>query len=520
MILDARAIHVVRRGMMLLQPCSVFSISMPSGEEVAGQGLKIERDDGKLDIGLEGFEARPSATVQPEGPFGGGDEPFDASAPFTQALVHPYARDQFGKFVAFRAGKCDVRNPHAAGLCRVKLAGEAAVGADAFWGAAKAVPVAFEGGDKLFGIGGVPASNAAIENEVAFTGRENHFMPVDYFPLSLLDNVGMLFENGKDFFVGRYSFAFDNAAFGLRDNGLGQRDDVIEFIDECEGEERVLGGEAPLRMECFDGLASVRDDLARELYHPPIQFLAVLCPPDVIEFVAQSFGGAGVVAEASMQAGHFGFHAPQDARDHPDRIPQLFRIDGVMDVARDGAGVHADLHTFLDFLIARILDDGVVDAYERGRAQLLYVLLERGERGDFSKRKIAELPQRDGVIDAIMQLAITEPFAHLDDAEAQDLACGHSLRAGVLLGRAVFLDAQIAPHHRGDVRIGLQDFSYFVPLFFARSLGMLKAQGGLWVRNQAHSLTFLVVVSGISANLVLLLVVYQKHRILSRGKCA
>lgn len=488
-------------------------------EEMAGQGLKIEGENGKLNIGLEGFEAGPGATVEAEGAFGGGDDAFDAGAPFAQALVHLYALDQFRELVAFEAGKCDILNAHGAGFFPVFLAGETAVGGDAFWGLAKAVLMALEGGNKLFGIGGVASFNAAIQDEVAFPPSENDFMPVDDFALPLLDDVGVLLENGQDFFIGRDRFAFDYAAFALRNDRFGQRYEMTEFADECEGEEGVFASKATPGLKFFDGLAPVGGGAPRKGYQLLVQFLPLLFASHVMEFVAEFFRGPGVVAEASMQAGRFSFDAAQNTGENPNRIPQLLRIDRVMDIAFNGAGVHPDFRAVLDFLLPRVTNDGIIDSFERCWAQLFYVLLQGGERGDFTKWNIAKFPQGDGIVDAIMQPAIAEPFAHFNNGEAQDLACGHSLRAGVLLERAIFLDAQIVPHHYGDIRVVLQNPGYFVPLFFARRLGMLKAERGLRIRKEAHLLTFLVVVSGISANLFLILVVYQKHHVLSRKKC-
>ncbi len=63
-----------------------------------------------MHVGLEGFVAAPGTAVQSEGAFDGGDNAFDAGAPFAQLFVYARALHKRGERVAFEGGKRDVLN--------------------------------------------------------------------------------------------------------------------------------------------------------------------------------------------------------------------------------------------------------------------------------------------------------------------------------------------------------------------------------------------------------------------------
>ena len=92
---------------------------------------------------MEGFVAAPGTAAQSEGAFDGGDDAFDAGAPFAQLFVDARALDELCERVAFEGGKRDVLNAQCAGLFTVGFACESAIGGDIFWGLAQAFKMSF-----------------------------------------------------------------------------------------------------------------------------------------------------------------------------------------------------------------------------------------------------------------------------------------------------------------------------------------------------------------------------------------
>ena len=169
---------------------------------MSSEGLQIEGEDGELHVGLEGGVAAPCASVQAEGAFDGGDDAFDAGAPFTQLVVDASALHKLAKCVAFEGGKRDVSNAQCAGLFPVAFACESAVGGDIVWRLAKSFQVALKGGHELFAVGRVPFFDDAVENEIACSCAQKDLVSVYDFALALDDDVGVRLEDGDDFFRG------------------------------------------------------------------------------------------------------------------------------------------------------------------------------------------------------------------------------------------------------------------------------------------------------------------------------
>ena len=201
-----------------------------------------------------------------------------------------------------------------------------------------------------------------------------------------------------------------------------------------------------------------------------------------------------MVAKAPPEPFEVRLDAAKNAGEHADAIPQLGRIGGMVDVGFDGGRVDADTLGVFNLALHGVRDDRGIDAHKGLRGEPLDVFLQGRERRNLLVGHAAELAQEDRVVHPVGQLAVAEFEARLDNGKAHHLLGRHPLGPGCVPGPAARRPAQILPGEFGDHWVGLQDGVDFLPLFPATGSGMLEAEDGLGIANQAHSGPFLAVV--------------------------
>ena len=274
---------------------------------MAGEGLQVEGYDGDLHVGLEGFVAAPRTAAQSEGAFEGGDDAFDAGAPFAQLFVYARALYKLGEGVAFEGGKRDVLNAQCAGFFGVGFACESAIGGDIFRGLALLFEMSFQGGHELFAVGGVAFFDGAVEDEIAFSRAQKNLVSVNDFALALDYDVGVGLEDGNDFFSGGDCLSIEDAPRALIDNAFCQRRELFESASQCAGGEEFIEALKVCGSEFCYGLFRVGRGFLCRVDESFVQRLLLVLAPRVVDFITQLFGGARVVAEASAQVLEFRF---------------------------------------------------------------------------------------------------------------------------------------------------------------------------------------------------------------------
>jgi hypothetical protein len=159
---------------------------------------------------------------------------------------------------------------------------------------------------------------------------------------------------------------------------------------------------------------------------------------------------------------------------------------GVVDIAFHGGGVDAYPFALLDALPPSIVNKHVVNHLEGFRPKLLDVVLQGRETGDDAERDAAELPQDNGIVHPVRQLAITEFLAKFDDGETQHLIGRHALGAGLLLGPPIGVAAEVLMDQVSDLRIFIENLAHFFPLLPGFDSGRLEVEGPLRIVDTAH----------------------------------
>ena len=219
-------------------------------------------------------------------------------------------------------------------------------------------------------------------------------MSVENFALAFLDDVGVGLENGKYLFVGRHVFPQQDAAPALVDDPLGKRQELVELRGVFGGREHLFKANALVRCQGVQGSARVGHGLLRQGDQPYIQGLFVVLPAGVVDVVEQSLGRAAMIVECPAQAWDVGFDPLQNTREHPDAVPQLVRVGGVVNIGLDARRVDTHPLPVFHALVARVSDDEVVDGLPRLWPYAFDVFLQRGEHGDFFRPNANDFRQR------------------------------------------------------------------------------------------------------------------------------
>ena len=261
---------------------------------MASEDEQIAAEDRAPDVGAEGGQALPGAAVEAEDALEPGDDAFDAGPEVAQLAVDPGAAGHVGDLEAAVLGEGDVA--HAPGLQgrQIGFRGEAAVEGGLGGRAAVEVDLALDHGVGQRGIGGIAVEDDAVEDQRGGAAGQADLVAVERLAPILTKDVGVVFEERHDLLARGYALALEDAAAGLLDHPLAQRDEAGQLGRQ--------GGAAwialvPL-LESFLDLARPADDLRGDAEQIPVGPSASLAVLGVEHLQPAPLGPPPTVAEA------------------------------------------------------------------------------------------------------------------------------------------------------------------------------------------------------------------------------
>jgi len=183
----------------------------------------------------------------------------------------------------------------------------------------------------------------------------------------------------------------------------------------------------------------------------------VVFPAGVVDAVERSLGRAAMIVECPAQTCDIGFDPLQNTREHPDAVPQLVRVRGMVDVGFDTGGVDTNLLPIFHASVAGISDDEAVDGLPRLCPNAFDVFLQRGERGDFLRPNEAKSAQTNRVRRPRLQAPVTQAFLHFHHGESNHLFRRHPLGARRFFPPSLSVRRQVFPHPLFNLWIRSQD---------------------------------------------------------------
>ena len=383
----------------------------PRLRQQAGQNQQVEAGDREVHVLLEVRPALPGAATEAEDSLEHRDTTFDTGPETSQLPVDPTGAHHLIDLQSAFLGKGDILDPLLLGPGEIGATGKTSVATDLSRPAAVQILLAPEPGLELSGVVGVPPNHFGIQNQAGDSSGHEQLVSEDGIPTLLLDDVGVLLEQGKDLLGGRNLLPPQDPTLGLIDDLCGQVQVMAQFFnDEPTG--KIL---EPVRL--LQGHLGVVGGLASDLQQVPVGPLATLAP--VVDDVQMTSLGPAlvIVKEDLVMTGQ----TAQPPGEDSNRIGQQLGVLRVADGAFHGRGVNSDLAAPFQPLPVGPTDQEPVDLLPGGGLDAADVLLEAGGAGSPVKGQTGEAMKAPAFAQVERQLGVGELVPVFEEGGAQNL---------------------------------------------------------------------------------------------------
>src|SRR5712671_3363762 len=204
---------------------------------------EVVGNDRRPDVCFEVIEPAPGATRETKSPFQAGYVGLDAGPEVFQLAVHPAALDHGVDCEGTLLVEGDILD--AQGLCLLQIveAGVATITGRLSRWRTLARDVALEHGKEALGIGRVAGLDDDIEDQAALAGGQVQLVTVMHLAAALDDDIGVRLEQANQLLAARHRLAGKNAALGLGDDALDQRQIMPDLAEPELGLDRGACGQ-------------------------------------------------------------------------------------------------------------------------------------------------------------------------------------------------------------------------------------------------------------------------------------